>query len=251
MTFAHAGDSHNHSLETLNMLYEYDDFMLSVRSVLDLGCGSGDDLIWWATRTTRDDTPRPLNIDCTGVDLLTSLPRIKDHERIKFLSTDFEGPIDSYPKGYDILWSHDSFQYAINPVATLSQWWDLASPGAMLYICVPITQQIHRRQLDYFLPSNTYYHYSMVNLIHMLATAGWDCRSGFFRQAPDDAWLHAIVYKSEHRPQDPKTTSWYQLSELKLLPESADRSIQAHGHLKQHDLVVPWLDRSLMSMAIK
>jgi SAM-dependent methyltransferase len=251
MTFAHAGDSHNHSLETLNTLYEYDDFMLSIRSVLDLGCGSGDDLVWWATRTTRDDVPMPLNIDCTGVDLLESVIKIKNHDRIRYQSTDFEGVITPYPKGYDILWSHDSFQYAKNPLQTLSQWWDLASPGGMLYICVPITQQIHRRQLDYFLPSGSYYHYSLVNLIHMLATCGWDCRSGFFRQSQQDSWLHAVVYKSEHRPLDPKTATWYQLSELKLVPESADRSIQDNGYLKQQDLVVPWLDRSLMSMTIR
>ena len=61
--FAHPGDSHQHSLETLNQLYEYDDFMLSLRTMVDLGCGSGDDLAWWATRTTRDDNPQPLNIN--------------------------------------------------------------------------------------------------------------------------------------------------------------------------------------------
>ena len=44
MTFAHPGDSHNHSLETLNQLVEYDEFMESITSVVDLGCGNGDDM---------------------------------------------------------------------------------------------------------------------------------------------------------------------------------------------------------------
>jgi hypothetical protein len=91
----------------------------------------------------------------------------------------------------------------------------------------------------------------MVNLIHMLATAGWDCRSGFFRQSPGDMWLHAMVYKGDQTPLNPKTTNWHELSELKRLPESADASIYAHGYLRQQDLVVPWIDHSLMSMAIR
>lgn len=251
MTFAHQGDSHKHSLETLNLLYQHDDFMMSIRTMIDLGCGSGDDLEWWTTRTTRDDSPRPLNIRCTGIDLASDLLVAKKYPMIVYQSGDFETDINPHPLGYDILWCHDSFQYARNPLGTLSRWWHMASPGAMLYICVPITQRIHRRQLDYYLPSGNYFHYSMVSLMYMLASTGWDCRSGFFKQALTDPWLHAIVYKSTHEPLDPRTANWYKLAELKLLPESADASINAHGHLEQQDLIVPWVDHSLMSMAIQ
>jgi hypothetical protein len=82
-----------------------------------------------------------------------------------------------------------------------------------------------------------------------LATAGWDCRSGFFKQTPAEPWIHAVVYKSSHKPLDPKTATWHQLSELNLLPDSANRSIYAHNYLRQQDLIVPWLDQSLLSMA--
>jgi SAM-dependent methyltransferase len=225
--------------------------MFSIRSVIDLGCGVGDDLVWWASRTTRDEYPKPLDIQCTGIDLLETLSSIKKYPNILYQSADFENHIEPFTNGYDILWCHDSFQYATNPLKTLSNWWHLASAGGMLSISVPTTQQIYRRQLDYSLPSGAYYHYTMVSLIYMLATNGWDCRSGFFKQSLNDSWLHATVYKSEHAPLDPKTTSWYKLSELNLLPESADKSIQANGYLKQQDLIVPWLDKSLASMAIK
>lgn len=251
MTFAHPEDSHLHSLQVLNRLYEYDDFMVSIKTVLDLGCGSGDDLAWWATRTTRDENPEPLNIRCTGVDLVPKVDLTKKYNNVLYQYVDFESDIAPTPQGFDVLWCHDSFQYAHSPVKTLSNWWHLASPGAMLYLAVPVTQRIHRGQLDYHLPSGSYYHYTIVNLIYMLATAGWDCRSGFFKQAPMDSWIHAVVYKSTHEPQDPKTTNWHALSELKLLPESADRSVFAHNYLRQQDLVVPWLDHSLMSMALK
>ena len=251
MIFAHSEDSHLHSLQVLNQLYEYDDFMLSIKTVLDLGCGLGEDLAWWATRTTRDETPQPLNIQCTGVDLEPKLKLTRKHNNIFYQSSDFENTITPTPQGFDVLWCHDSFQYAHAPVKTLSNWWHLASPGAMLCLAVPVTQRIHRGQLDYYLPSGCYYHYTMVNLIYMLATAGWDCRGGFFRQAPTDPWIHAVVYKSDQAPQDPKTATWHKLSELNLLPESADRSVFAHNYLRQQDLIVPWLNHSLMSMALK
>jgi SAM-dependent methyltransferase len=250
MKFQTTSDSHNHSLETLNQLFLYSDFMYSISTLVDLGCGLGNDLKWWATRTTDDEPPVPLNIKCTGVDLIDQLPVTKSHANIDYQRCDFESLIAAPEKGFDILWCHDAFQFALNPVQTLSRWWDITSPGGMLYISVPITQRIHRRQLDYYLPPGNYYHYSMVSLIHMLATAGWDCRSGFFKQSPLDPWIHAVVYKSNHKPLDPKTANWHTLSELKLLPESADRSIFAHNYLRQQDLVVPWLDHSLMSMAI-
>ena len=249
--FTHPGDSHRHSLETLNRLYDYDDFMASIKTVLDLGCGTGDDLAWWATRTTRDENPQPLNIRCTGIDLAPTLNISQQYNNLFYQSGDFEDTIVPPPQGFDILWCHDSFQYAHAPVTTLSNWWQIASPGAMLYLAIPTTQRIHRSQLDYHLLSGCYYHHTMVSLIYQLATAGWDCRSGFFKQAPADPWIHAVVYKSTHKPQNPKTTTWHALSELNLLPETADRSIAAHNYLRQQDLVVPWLDHSLMSMALK
>ena len=148
MKFIHTEDSHMHSLDTLNLLYNYDDFMFSIKTVIDLGCGNGSDLMWWATRTTRDPEPLPLNIKCTGVDLNKELLLLKKYSNISYQMTDFDESITPSKDGYDILWCHDSFQYSKNPLRTLTNWWHLASPGAMLYICVPDTQQIHHRQLN-------------------------------------------------------------------------------------------------------
>jgi SAM-dependent methyltransferase len=248
--FIHPDDSHLHSLETLNQLYEYDDFMASIRTLVDLGCGNGNDLEWWATRTTRDDNPEPLNIKCTGVDQLENLPIAHDHINITYQRNNFENKVHAPTDGFDVLWCHDSFQYARNPLQTLSNWWHIASPGGMLAITIPVTQEIYRRQLSYILPNGCYYHHTMVSLMYMLATAGWDCGSGFFKQMPTEPWIHAIVYRSEHPPQDPLTTDWHKLADLNLLPESAAKSIYAHSALRQQDLVVPWVDHSLLSMSV-
>jgi SAM-dependent methyltransferase len=244
MTFRNPEESHAHSLETLNEFYEHDDFMASIDTLIDLGCGSGLDLEWWATRTTRDDTPQPLDIKCTGLDMLDSLPIARQYPNINYQYNDFEKQIYTpKKKKYDVLWCHDSFQYAINPLETLKLWWSIAEPGAMLAIVLPQTTNIEHRKLSFTQPEGCYYHYSIVNLIHMLAVSGWDCRSGFFKKSPDTPWLHAVVYKSEQSPMNPKT-SWYQLSDLGLLPKTASDSIQRHGHVVQSELVLPWLDSS-------
>ena len=119
----------------------------------------------------------------------------------------------------------------------------------MLAIVVPQTTNIYRNQLSFTQPNLCYYHYTMASLIHMLAVSGWDCKHGFFLKKPRDPWLHAIVYKSDVGPQDPKKTDWHKLSELKLLPDTADKSVYAHNELRQQDLVLPWLDHSLMTFA--
>lgn len=246
MTFINNEQSHQHSLETLNMLQEYDEFMESIGTLIDLGCGPGLDTEWWATRVTREDNPRPLNIQCTGVDRIDQEFAPRRVGNVSYQCKDFETEINTPSgQGFDVLWCHDSFQYAIDPIGTLAKWYNIASPGAMLILIVPETQRIHHKKLMYTQASGCYYHYSLVNLIHMLAVSGWDCRAGFFKKAPTDPWIHAIVYKSEHKPMDPRGVTWYDLSEMGLLPESADASIQAHGELQQPDLILPWLDRNL------
>ena len=250
MTFAHPGDSHQHSLETLNQLYEYDDFMLSIRNMVDFGCGTGEDLAWWATRTTRDDNPEPLNIKCHGIDLHKNSIIASKHKNITYQQGNFEDAIIAPDGGFDVLWCHDAFQYALNPIQTLSNWWHIASPSSMLSLTVPVTQRIHRRQLSYVLPNGYYYHHTMVSLMYMLATAGWDCGAGFFKQTPMEPWIHAVVYKSSQPPQNPRDINWHTLAEQNLLPPSAAKSIYAHSALRQQDLIVPWLDHSLLSMAV-
>lgn len=246
MFFQNHEQSHAHSLETLNWLYEHDDFMASIDTLIDLGCGSGLDLEWWATRTTRDDTPQPLNINCTGLDLAESLSIARRYPNAVYQRNNFEQQIYTpKKKKYDVLWCHDAFQYAINPLQTLKLWWDIAEPGAMLCLIVPQTTNIEHRKLKFIQPTGCYYHYTIVNLMHMLAVSGWDCESGFFKKSPNDPWLHAVVYRSDRGPQDPATTSWYQLAEQGLLPKSAANSVQRHGYVVQDELVLPWLDKNL------
>ncbi len=239
--------SHEHSLHTLNALYEFDDFMMSVGTLLDLGCGHGLDLEWWATRTTRElGNKKPLNIRCTGVDLCPTPEPAKRLNNVNYLQQDFEEPLLVGDRKYDVAWCHNSFQYVLDPFKTLRNWREATADGGMLVLIVPQTTNLEFNYQAFDQPSGVYYNWTLVSLIHVLAVTGWDCRGGFFRKNPDDPWIHAVVYKSPTGPMDPRTTSWYDLVDAKMLPETADRGIMKYGHLRQRDLVLPWLDKSLM-----
>jgi len=248
MMFSTPESSHEHSLTILNALQEYDEFMESITNLVDLGCGSGLDVEWWATRTTREDNPQPLNINCVGVDIANAIPAAKKYTNVTYQRTNFEEIVHT-PKDhkFDVLWCHDAFQYCVNPVNTLIKWRDISSDGSMLVLTVPQLSMINNRPAFNQL-SGEYFHYSLVSLMHMLAVTGWDCNSGYFRKLPDSPWVTAIVYKSDIGPMDPRTTTWYDLADSGLLPESAVKSIIAHGYLKQEDLLIEWLDHSLIWM---
>ena len=246
--FSSSQESHAHSLETLNALYAYDDFMESVGSIADLGCGSeGLDVEWWATRTTRDDIPIPLNIRCVAIDQVDTCRSAHRHKNITYEYQNFDAPL-KVKKGYDVLWCHDAFQYAINPVETLANWWHMTADSGMLCIIVPQTTNLDGSILAYDQRDYAYHNHTMVSLIHMLAVSGWDCANGHFKKEPNSPWLHAVVYKSKHQPMDPRKTSWYDLSDKGLLPESAVKSIFRYGYLRQQDLVLSWIDHSLSWM---
>jgi hypothetical protein len=247
--FTNDDESHAHSLQTLETLYQFDDFMGSVRTLVDMGCGRSRDLEWWATRTTRDNPPRPLNIKCLGIDLLTEISGAQRHKNISYHPQDFTEPLLVGKRRFDVIWCHDAFQYVIDPFATLRNWWSVAEKESMLVLILPQTTNLEGRVQAYDQRDGCYWNWTMVSLIHVLAVSGWDCGAGFFKKDPGDPWLHAVVYKSKHAPRDPRTTKWYDLCELGLLPESAVKSIQSHGYLRQRDLVLPWMDRSLTAMA--
>lgn len=244
-SFLHPQDSHNHSLITLNALFEYDDFMESIKTLADMGCGTGLDLEWWATRTTRDDRRRSLDIQCTGIDLIESVPVAHKYKNIRYQQQDFCDPIMVHKKKFDVIWCHDAFQYVIDPFTTLRNWYDVASDNAMLILILPQTTNVDSNRLSFEQTNGCYWHWTLVNLMHVLAVSGWDCGAGFFRKEINDPWLHAVVYKSKHKPLDPKKITWYELSDLGLLPDSAVKCINKFGYLKQRELLLPWLDRSL------
>jgi hypothetical protein len=192
----------------------------------------------------REDkpNPEPLNIKSTVVDIVDKFD-VK-HENVIFHKADFEDtglPKDSF----DVITSHDSFQYALNPVKTLAHWWELANPNAMLALQVPQTTNIRHNRQDFISENFTYNHYTLVNLMHMLAVSGWDCKDAYYWKKIGDPWIRIVSFKSDVIPMDPRTTTWYDLMDKELLPASAERSINKWGYVRQEDLELPWITRSL------
>jgi len=237
----------NPGQSTLDLLASYDTFMESIDTLVDMGCGNGDDVAWWATRSIEDDDGNqiPLNIKCLGVDLISNVPAIRPHKNATYRKTDFEKfKLEKADKPVDVIWCNNSFQYAINPIETLKNWWKAMSEGGMLALIVPSTTEITYNRLDFTQPEYVYHHYTTVNLLHMLSLSGFDC--AFMQKLPGDPWIKAVVYKTAIEPMDPRTTRWYHIAEHdNLLPESARNSINKFGYLRQQDLVLEWLDHSL------
>lgn len=240
--FSSDQESHNHSLETLNLLASYDTFMESINTVCDMGCGSGLDLEWWATRTLQDDDGNniPLNIKCTGIDINSKPSTIQ--KNISYKQLDFEY-IDLPKKlHFDVIWSHNSFQYALNPLLTLQKWNNVMTKGGMLALTVPSTTEVSAR-LDFRSYDYQYHNFTVPNLMYMLAVNGFEC--AFMKKEVGDPWISVIAYKTDIELMDPRNTRWYHLAETDLIPQSAKDSINRFGYLRQQDLVIEWLNKSL------
>jgi SAM-dependent methyltransferase len=241
--FSNPHYSHEHSLEILNTLYIYDDFLDNLRVIADMGCGAGFDARWWATLETRDDVPEPRDYLVYAVDknIRQIEPEIATIKNIKVIEGDFEERV--IPRQVDLIWAHDSFQHAKNPLKCLATWKATMNVNGMLMMAVPQTTYWDHRtnRLVVSNHSHQYYSYNLLNLIYMLAITGFDCRDAYFYRKENSPWLYAAVYASEHGPVPDAT--WYDLAERNLINDSMIASVNRYGHARLEDTIVAWLDR--------
>lgn len=236
--------SHEHSLEILNLLYGYDSFLDSLTTIADMGCGAGLDAEWWAMLETRDDPPEPRNYKVFAVDsnIKQIDPEILERcPNIKTLEKDFE--TRCIPTQVDLIWCHDAFQYAKNPLATLEGFRETLNENGMLILSVPQTTYMKNNRLVMESHPGQYYSYNVLNLMYLLASSGFDCRDAYFYRKQESPWLYAAVYASPHGPIG-KHATWYDLAERNLVNDFLIDSVNKHGHAKLDDLVVAWLDKS-------
>lgn len=245
--------SHQHSLEVLNLLAEHHDFMESIKTIADMGAGVGADANWWATRASEDDQgqSRPLNIKVHAVDL-DSANKNATHKNVKWHSADFSRT-NLAKNSIDLIWSHDSFQYSQNPIETLHHWYDIMKQDAMLCLVVPFNFDLYffknQPRIIAKVEPGRYFNYTPANLILLLASAGFDCRAGHFKYEPNNPWFYAAVYKSNQKPQ--KYINWYDLLDTKLLPLSFEKPIMSKGYVSDTDLIVEWIDHSIYNLALQ
>jgi SAM-dependent methyltransferase len=243
--FKNSYASHEHSLEILNMIYGYDSFLDNLRIIADMGCGEGRDAEWWATLTTRDDPPVPHNYRIFAVDknIKEIDPDIlANNSNIKPLEGDFETRI--IPTCVDLIWSHDSFQYAREPFKCLASWKKTLNVNGMLLMAIPQTTYLYNNKLVVANYSQQYYSYNILNMMYMLAVSGFDCRDAYFYRKENSPWLYIGVYASEHEPITQDAT-WYDLAERNLINDSVINSVNKYGYARLEDVVVSWLDKNL------
>ena len=208
-----------------------------------MGAGSGLDAQWWATLETRDDPPEPHNYRVYAVD--RNFDRVEPDVRatpgIRWITSDFEDE-GFLPEKADLVWAHDSFQYVTNPMQTLARWNRMMNQDGMLVMMIPQQVNYVYNRLTFKTENYSYFNYTINNLVYMLAVSGFDCRDAYFYKNAQTDWIYLAVYKSQE-PMDPKTTSLDDLAEQGMLNESAVQSLNRHGHLRQEELVYPWLDK--------
>lgn len=237
--FSSDKESHEHSLETINFIEKYESYLMGIRTIYDMGCGSGKDAHYWTTlKYFSNGYMIPYSFKVVGIDILPVKLKY-DQPRLTFIEHDFE----EYDSGLnaDMIWSHDSFRFAQNPLKTLSSWWNILNPNGMLCIITPQTTNIHHGKPVNRTYSGNFYHYTITNLIYMLAVSGFDLRDNRFWRKPGDPWLHLIAYKGEWEPfQNPRNVTWYQL--LERLPERWSHEIKKSGYLKEEVLQTHWIN---------
>jgi len=242
--FKNSYESHEHSLKVLNLLYTYDTFLDSLKSIADMGCGEGHDSKWWAQLMTRDDPPEPRNYKVFAVDKKNRIdPEIlKECPNIAPIEKDFENR--AVPIKVDLIWSHDSFQHAFDPMKCLAVWKQSLNVDGMLVVCIPQTTYTQYNKLIISNHDRQYYSYNALNLMYMLAMNGFDTRDAYFYRESNSPWLYAAAYATDLEPF-PQGTTWHQLIEHNLINQSVVDSINKYGHARIEDLVIRWLDKSL------
>jgi hypothetical protein len=236
-------DNYHDSWATRKLIYGYDTFLESLTTICDMGSGNGADIQWWANLESKDDSPQPYNYKCFAVDKdQARLDSFPDHKNIKKINKDFTKE-RILPTDIDLLWSHDSLQYSHNPLETLRLWNEQMSLNGMMVLHVPQSNGVHNGKYYAHNESGCYFNYTPVSLIYMLAVNGFDCNDFYLLKAWQDPWIKIAVYKSDIKPMDPQTTTWYDLADKELLHPSIVASINRRGYPLQEEIITPWFDR--------
>jgi len=242
--FSHPSESHEHSLLTLELLNQFDNFMRSVNRVADLGCGSGLDSVWWATR--RDPAPPhvPRNYEVYPIDCdFKNLDKtVRLHKNIHATLCDYNN-LTFEDKYFDVLWAHNSLQYSVNPLQTLIEWHRVLDTDGMIYLSVPYNVNRQYNKFSGKTETGQLYHFMPSNIIYLLALAGFDTSDARYCKLTGDSHFQIVAYKDGKGTLD-ISSSWYDIADTGRLDKSAEKFVHAKGYLDDYFLVGEWFTGS-------
>lgn len=238
------------SLSVLNLLGQHHEFMETIKNIAVMEDPDGDDAVWWSDYRSDDDQKNS-RYKIKSFCKKNQMRGANKRPNINLIECNMSNTGEK-SNSFEIIWANNCFQKSVDPFATLRHWWDILKEDGMLCLSVPQSNYIddlYRWKIQGY--SGEYFSWNMVNLIQILATCGFDCRDGHFKQKKHDPYIWAAVYKSSTKPMDPETTTWYHLNEAKLTPASIDECINRFGYVKQEFLLVEWLDHSIYDIGLE
>ena len=238
------------SLEELQILGKHTEFMDKIKNVAIMDDTHGDDAAWWSDYRYYPEQPKS-HFEITNFVRKNNCRGSNKRSNVKFVEADMSETGEE-SESYEFMWANNCLQRSSDPIKTLRHWWDLLKEDAMLCLSVPQTNYIDdlgRWQVHSY--SGEYFSWNMINLIQTLAVCGFDCRDGHFKQVRHDPYLWASVYKGPTPPQDPATTSWYDLKDLNLTPVHLDECIDRFGYARHDFLKVEWLNHSVYDIGME
>lgn len=234
--------SHEHSLLTLNLLDQFDDFKISIKHMADFGCGKGLDLEFWANMHTWDEEGNPgrkLNFNCVGFDLHAE-DNVPSRKNIKYKNHDFNKNDTIWSVPFDVVWCHNVMQTIYSPVEFLGKVNKAMATGSMLYLCVPSTVSMYQNRFQNYTPSQHFNTFTVSQILYLLALNGFDVKDFYLQKEHFTDIIEVLTYK-EREPFDYKT-SWYELADMDILNDNIKELVLKNNILSDQGLITKWLD---------